>query len=70
MSIVDGIEDTFALVSGFSSLSEVMCVLVMGLLIFKVEMQIHREYLLLFCGYDKIIDNSHFKRGGFVLGYC
>lgn len=38
-----GLKVTLALAFGFSSLSEVMCVLVTGLLTFEVEMQTHRE---------------------------
>lgn len=59
-----GLKVTLALASGFSSLSEVMCVLVMGPLTFKAEMQTHRGYLLLFVAMTKYLTIATLKGEG------
>lgn len=59
-----GLKGTFVLASGFFSLSEVMCTLVMGQLTFKAEMQTHREYLLLFVAMTKYLTTATLKGEG------
>lgn len=60
-----GLDGILVLPSSFSGLKEVMYTLVMGLLIFRVEMQSLREYLSLLYGCDKMSYQSNFKGGLF-----
>ena len=59
-----GLKGTLALAFGLSSLSKVMCTLVMGPLTFKAEIQTRREYLLLFVAMTKYLTTATLKGEG------